>query len=86
MSWFAGIAIFVVVMVVYTIAINRAFLKCPHCGKIGSWRFDDLGAANEEYDEDECLIRSTTRQACRKCNGEVVHIWSDYEGRQIRSD
>ena len=86
MLWIAGIAMFVVVLVVYVMAINRSFLRCPHCSKIGSWRFDNLGESKDEYDDDECLIQSTTRQTCRKCGGEVVHIWSDNEGRQIRSD
>ncbi len=86
MLWIAGIAMFVVVLVVYVMAINRSFLRCPHCRKIGSWRFDSLGESIDEYDDDKCLIRSTTRQTCRICGEVVIHIWSDHEGRQIRSD
>ena len=83
-SWFAAILLAVLAIVAYTMLINRAFLRCPHCEKIGSWRFDDLDEPIEEFDDDECLIRSATRQKCRKCGGEVIHIWSDYEGRAIK--
>ncbi|MCZ6854697.1 MAG: hypothetical protein O7G86_12330 [Gammaproteobacteria bacterium] len=61
MSWFTGIAMFVVVFAVYVMAINLSFLRCPHCGKVGSWRFDDRGESKDEYDDGECLTRSTTQ-------------------------
>jgi len=30
----------VLVFVLYTAWMNGVFLRCPHCGKIGSWRYD----------------------------------------------
>ena len=68
---------------IYTMIVNRVFLRCPHCRKIGSWRFDSIGESIDEHDADGVLVRSVTRQECRKCGGKVVHIWSDFEGREI---
>lgn len=83
MPWLLAISIIVLTLVAYTLIINREFLRCPHCGKVGSWRFDAIAPPVDEYDDDH-LIRSSTQQKCRKCGGEVLHIWSDYEGREIR--
>jgi hypothetical protein len=84
MSWIFTIAAAIVIFVVYTMIINREFIRCPHCRKIGSWRFDSIGDSIDEHDEDGCLIRSETPQRCRKCGGKVIHIWSDFEGQEIR--
>ena len=83
MPWILTVGIIVLTFVAYTLIINREFLRCPHCGKFGSWRFDDVAPSDDEYD-DGSLIRSSTRQRCRKCGGEVLHVWSDHEGRDIR--
>ena len=80
----ATIGLAIAVYVLYTMMVNRSFLRCPHCGKIGAWRFDDLGEPRDECDEDGSIIRSEVQQICRRCGGQVVHIWSDYEGREIR--
>jgi len=82
--WILLVVIFVIAYIAYTMIVNRAFLRCPHCGKIGSWRFDDIGNSDEEHDENGDLIRSSTRQKCRRCGGEVIHTWSDIEGRAIQ--
>jgi len=84
MSWIAVFLAFVVCYAIYTMIINREFLRCPHCGKIGSWRFESIGDSIDEYDEDGAIIRTTSKQRCKACQGEVVHVWSDFEGREIR--
>ena len=84
MSWIAVILVIVIGYAIYTMIINQQFLRCPHCGKLGSWRFDPINDSVDEYDDDGALTRSVTRQRCRKCDEEVVHIWSDFEGREIR--
>lgn len=82
--WLLAIVLVVIAYVLYTMILNREFLRCPHCGKVGSWRFNNVEEPVEEYDEDECLVGSTVRQRCRKCGGQVFHVWSDFEGREIR--
>lgn len=84
MIWLAAGLVGVVAIALYTAAINREFLRCPHCRKIGSWRFDDLGAVTGESDDDGVMLKTAQRQACRKCGGEVVQEWSDSTGRTIR--
>ena len=84
MVWIITILATAIAYAIYTMIINREFLRCPHCRKIGSWRFDSIADSVDEHDESGALIRSTTRQRCRKCGGEVVQTWSDYEGREIR--
>lgn len=71
-------------IVLYMALLNRAVPRCPYCRKIGAWRFDILGAPVDEFDDDGNLVRSTKRQRCRTCGGEVDHIWSDDDGREIR--
>lgn len=84
MTWLVAGLVGIIAVALYTAAINREFLRCPHCRKIGSWRFDNLGPASKEYDEDDGLQRVVQRRACRRCGGEVIHEWSDYSGRSIR--
>jgi DNA-directed RNA polymerase subunit RPC12/RpoP len=84
MFWLLATLAFIAAYAIYTMVINRDFLRCPHCGKIGAWRFDSIGESDDEHDEDGALVRSVTQQRCRKCGGEVVHVWSDHEGREIR--
>ena len=83
MPWILATGILILAFVAYTLIINREFLRCPYCGKVGSWRFDDVAPSDDEY-ADDCLVRSSTRQRCRKCGGEVLHIRSDHEGREIK--
>jgi hypothetical protein len=82
--WIVAIIAIVIGYVIYTMVINREFLRCPRCGKIGSWRFDSIGEPVDEYDDDGVLIRSALKQRCRGCQAEVIHSWSDFEGRKIR--
>jgi predicted RNA-binding Zn-ribbon protein involved in translation (DUF1610 family) len=82
--WIATVVLFAVAYLVYTLVVNRAFLRCPYCGKIGAWRFEDVGEPVAEYDDDGDLVRSATRQACTRCGGEVISCWSDHTGREIR--
>ena len=84
MSWILVVIALVAAYVIYTMIINREFLRCPHCRKIGAWRFDSIGESVDEKDQDGALIRSVTQQRCRKCGGVVVHVWSDFEGQEIR--
>lgn len=83
MSWMLTLIAAVILFAAYTAIINSEFLRCPHCGKIGSWRFDAIEEDVDECDEEGVLVRSTTRQRCRKCGGEVVQVWSDFDGREI---
>ncbi len=73
-------------VVLYTAWLNRAFARCPHCQKIGSWRFDALSAPEQVYDEDGNLVQTTQKQRCRRCGGQVTHTWHDHGGREIRRD
>jgi len=82
--WILLVVNFVIAYFAYTMIVNRAFLRCPHCRKIGSWRFDDIDSSDEEHDENGDLVRSSTRQKCRGCGGEVISTWSDIEGRAIQ--
>lgn len=84
MIWFIAGLVGVVAIGLYTAAVNREFLRCPHCRKIGSWRFDNIGPASKEFDNSGGLQSVAQRQVCRKCGGEVVQEWSDYAGRSIR--
>ncbi len=84
MTWMFTIALIGCAFLVYTMIINREFLRCPHCGKVGSWRFDNVEDPVDEVDQDGCLVRSIARQRCRQCGGEVIQVWSDFEGREIR--
>jgi DNA-directed RNA polymerase subunit RPC12/RpoP len=84
MSWFAAILVITIGYAIYTMIINREFLRCPHCGKIGSWRFESIGDSDNEYDEDGASVRSTSKQRCKGCQGKVLQVWSDSEGREIR--
>ncbi len=73
-------------LIVWTAVINGAFARCPYCGKIGAWRFDDLEepVLEQEDPEIELDTKSTTRQRCRKCGSVVIHIVGDHFGREIR--
>ena len=83
MIWVAILSI-IIVFVTYMAILNGAFLRCPYCKKIGSWRFDSIDKPVEEHDSDGDLIKSTQRQKCRRCGCEVDHIWSDHDGRELR--
>jgi hypothetical protein len=82
-SWILAIAVIEAAIVLFTALLKRAFLRCPYRRKIGAWRFDSHGAPVDECDDDGNLVRSTQRQKCRKCGG-GAHIWSDYDGRELR--
>jgi len=65
----------------YTAFINGLFKRCPHCGKIGSWRYDKVGSSIEEKDEDGALMKSAQPLCCRSCHKLVLGVWSDFDGR-----
>ena len=73
-------------LAVYTAWMNGAFLRCPHCRKIGSWRFDPAETAVDERDEDGVLRSSRQVRVCRKCGQKVLHTWSDRDGPAIEKD
>jgi uncharacterized protein (DUF983 family) len=65
----------------YTAWMNGVFARCPHCGKIGSWRYDSAGPAVEEKDKDGAVERARQVRVCRGCGKKVLDKWSDDEGR-----
>ena len=69
--------------ILYTAFMNGAFKRCPHCGKIGSWRYDKVGEPQEVKDEDDILISSVQELRCRKCGMLVTEIWADQGGRRF---
>jgi hypothetical protein len=70
-------------LLLYTAWLNDFFLRCPHCRKIGSWRFDAAEPAVYDKDEDGVVQSSRQIRVCRKCERRVVHTWSDHQGRAI---
>ncbi|MBT8137450.1 MAG: hypothetical protein KJO54_10595 [Gammaproteobacteria bacterium] len=84
MIWLVAGLIGVIVVALYTAAVNREFLRCPHCRKIGSWRFDNSGPAAAEFDADGELVGSVQPQVCRRCGEQVLQEWTDHTGRTIR--
>jgi DNA-directed RNA polymerase subunit RPC12/RpoP len=76
-----SIAAVVFALALYTAWMNGVFIRCPYCGKRGSWRFDNDAPALEEKDEDGVVTESTQLRTCRKCGKRVLDKWSDREGR-----
>lgn len=79
----AVIVIGIAVLLIYFAFVRQAFLRCPQCQKVGSWRFDDIGPARETLNTDGKLVSFEQPQRCRRCKGEVVHRWARSEGRSI---
>lgn len=69
----------------YTAWLNRLFLRCPHCRKIGSWRFDPVEPVRYGRDEDGVVVSSRQVRVCRKCKKTVLDAWSDYGGRTLEA-
>src|SRR5207245_10226825 len=72
--------------VLYTAWMNGVFLRCPHCRKIGSWRYDPAGPPVKEKDRDGVVLKRTEIRTCRKCGGRVLDRWSDHEGRSFEKE
>ena len=70
-------------LMLYIVWSNGLFLRCPHCRKIGSWHFDAAEPAVYNTDEDGVVQSSYQIRICRKCGKQVLHRWSDHEGRAI---
>lgn len=73
----AGVAL----VALYIAWLNGAFRRCPHCGKIGAWRYDDAGPVLENKDADGSIQQSARIRTCRKCGKRVLDKWSDAGGR-----
>ena len=65
----------------YTAWLNGIFLRCPHCRKIGSWRYDSTEPAVVEKNEDGSVVSRSQPRICRKCGKRVMDRWSDGGGR-----
>ena len=70
-------------VVLFNLFSNGVFLRCPYCGKIGSWRFKEIGEAESEYDDEDILVSSRSQKVCNKCGQKVADTWSDFNGRTI---
>jgi hypothetical protein len=73
-------------LLLYTAWLNRLFLRCPHCRKIGSWRFDAAEPEACRRDEDGVVQSSRQIRVCRKCGNRVLDIWSDHGGRRFEKE
>jgi hypothetical protein len=73
----------VLTTLLYTAWLNRLFLRCPHCRKIGSWRFDALESAVVSKDDDGVVQSTRQVRVCRKCKNTVLDAWSDQGGRTL---
>ena len=71
----------VLAFMLYVAFLNGMLRRCPHCGKIGSWRYDKIGSPVEEKDEDDVTTKLTQQLRCRYCQKLVTEVWSDFEGR-----
>jgi endogenous inhibitor of DNA gyrase (YacG/DUF329 family) len=67
----------------YIAWLNGVFVRCPHCRKVGSWRFDPAELAVERKDEEGVVESSRQIRICRKCGKRVVDRWSDHSGRTV---
>ncbi len=74
----------IVAVALYTAWLNRLFLRCPHCRKIGSWRFDNLEPAVVSTDKDGVAKASRQLRVC-KCGKRVLDMWSDNGGRSLEA-
>ena len=77
------IAAVVSALLLYTAWLNGVFLRCPHCRKIGSWRYDSSEPAVQDKDEDGIVQTRRRIRVCRKCGKRVLDKWSDHEGRTL---
>jgi len=68
-------------LALYTAWLNGLFLRCPHCRKIGSWRFNSTEPAVVEKDEVGGVLSRSQTRICRKCGKAILDKWSDHEGR-----
>jgi DNA-directed RNA polymerase subunit RPC12/RpoP len=68
----------------YVAWINGMFLRCPHCGKGGSWRFKATGPSKDRKDEDGVVQESSQVLICPKCEGRILSKWSDHGGRRFQ--
>ena len=75
------IAAVALAVILYTAWMNGVFRRCPHCGKLGSWRYDAAEPAVEEKDEDGVVQKVTQIRVCRECGKRVLDKWSDHDGR-----
>ncbi len=75
----------IVAVALYTAWLNRLFLRCPHCRKIGTWRFDTLEPAVVSKDDDGNIQSSRQLRVCRKCGKRVLDTWSDHGGRALEA-
>jgi hypothetical protein len=71
----------VLAMALFTAWLNRFFLRCPYCRKIGSWRYDPAEPSVDEKDEDGVVQSRRQLRICRKCGNRVIDKWSDHGGR-----
>lgn len=76
-----SITVAVTAIALYTAWLNGAFLRCPHCRKIGAWRYDDVEPPLLDKDEDGGIRSSRQLRICRGCGKRVMDLWSDHAGR-----
>jgi len=74
-------AVFVVLL--YIAWLNGLFLRCPHCRKIGSWRFDAVEPPVEERDEEGTVRSRRQIRVCPRYRKRILDKWSDHDGRTL---
>ncbi len=84
-SWKAVLAVLgaIFALAVYGAWRNGAFLRCPHCRKIGLWNYVSGGPDVVEKDQDGNLVSWEQLRLCRSCGKKVLHRWSDNNGRTV---
>ena len=73
----------ILALLLYVAWLNRLLARCPHCGKIGSRRYDRPEPPVEHRDEDGFIVSHARVYVCRRCGKRCVDKWSDQNGRSF---
>jgi len=65
------------------LASHFLLVRCPHCRRIGGWRFQKIGQAVEEKDDDGDMRVIREKVRCKSCGTMLDDVWSDFDRRRI---